>query len=101
GIRDFHVTGVQTCALPIFARRVDPNAQPPWPDVSDAALLESLESWLLPWLEGMTRREHLAKLDLHAALLALLDWNQQQRLEHVEIGRASRRGRVQLAGDAD
>src|SRR5690606_40964500 len=23
GIRDFHVTGVQTCALPIFVRRVD------------------------------------------------------------------------------
>src|SRR5690606_39605256 len=22
GIRDFHVTGVQTCALPIFARRL-------------------------------------------------------------------------------
>src|SRR5690606_39948504 len=31
GIRDFHVTGVQTCALPIFATsRSSPNANPPW-----------------------------------------------------------------------
>src|SRR5690606_27680905 len=29
GIRDFHVTGVQTCALPIFASRDAPTAPPP------------------------------------------------------------------------
>jgi ATP-dependent helicase HrpB len=66
-----------------FARRVDPRAQPAWPDVSDAALLATLEHWLAPWLDGITRRDHLARLDLHAALLALLDWNQQQRLNEI------------------
>src|SRR5690606_41175611 len=25
GIRDFHVTGVQTCALPIYSRYIDPT----------------------------------------------------------------------------
>src|SRR6266511_5748205 len=27
GIRDFHVTGVQTCALPILAKPADPGGQ--------------------------------------------------------------------------
>ena len=30
-----------------------------WPEVGDAALAQSLERWLAPWLEGVTRREHL------------------------------------------
>src|SRR5690606_40770462 len=32
GIRDFHVTGVQTCALPILERQKD-NPWPEWPKV--------------------------------------------------------------------
>jgi ATP-dependent helicase HrpB len=66
-----------------FARRVDPNADPPWPDVSDDALLARLEEWLSPWLDGITRRDHLARLDIHSALSALLDWNGQQRLNEI------------------
>src|SRR5690606_40645383 len=30
GIRDFHVTGVQTCALPISSSRTRPPASPRW-----------------------------------------------------------------------
>ncbi len=52
-----------------------------WPDVSDAALLERLEDWLGPSLAGVTRREHLARLDLAAALAGLLDGAQRSRLE--------------------
>ena len=66
-----------------FARRVDPKAQPAWPNVSDAALVAHLEEWLAPWLDGVTRREHLTRLDLHAALAALTNWNQQQRLNEI------------------
>lgn len=66
-----------------FARRAEPNAQPPWPDVSDTGLLESLDTWLAPWLDGMTRRDHFGRLDLHAALLALIDWTRQQRLAAI------------------
>jgi ATP-dependent helicase HrpB len=66
-----------------FARKAEPNAAKPWPNVSDNGLLDSLEVWLAPWLDGITRRDHLARLDMHAALLALLDWNQQHRLAEI------------------
>ncbi|MCG3114562.1 MAG: ATP-dependent helicase HrpB [Candidatus Manganitrophus sp. SA1] len=52
-----------------------------WPDPSDAALQERLEEWLGPFLTGITRREHLKRLDLLAALKARLNWNQNRRLE--------------------
>ena len=51
-----------------------------WPDLSDAALLSDLEHWLAPYLTGVTRRAHLARLDLGAALRARLTWKQQQSL---------------------
>jgi ATP-dependent helicase HrpB len=53
----------------------------PWPDVSDAALTGSLEAWLAPWLDGVTRREHLARVPLEQALRALLTFEQQRALE--------------------
>lgn len=65
----------------MFAKRFDERAPTPWPDVSDAALMEHLDEWLAPWLNDMSRRDHLARLDLHAILISLLDWNSQQRLE--------------------
>ncbi|TVQ49368.1 MAG: ATP-dependent helicase HrpB [Gammaproteobacteria bacterium] len=65
----------------LLLRAQDADAEPPWPDVSDAALLAGLEHWLGPWLTGMRRREHLARLDLAAVLAGLLDWPQRQRLE--------------------
>ncbi|HKP27746.1 MAG TPA: ATP-dependent helicase HrpB [Dongiaceae bacterium] len=54
-----------------------------WPDLSDAALLASLEEWLAPYLSGMTRRAHLANLDLMDALLSRLDWKQRQALDEL------------------
>ncbi|HMN47163.1 MAG TPA: ATP-dependent helicase HrpB, partial [Povalibacter sp.] len=66
-----------------FARAQDQRAIKPWPAVDDAALLETLEEWLTPWLNGMSRRDHWSRLDLHGALLALLDWDQQQRLADI------------------
>lgn len=53
----------------------------PWPDVSDAALLASLEDWLQPFAAG---RRALADLDadvLDRALQALLPHALQRRLE--------------------
>lgn len=77
----------------IFASRHDQREA--WPDVSDAALLEHLEEWLAPWLTDMSRRDHLNRLDLHAILMSLLDWNAQQRLEafaptHLAVPSGSR-----------
>ncbi len=53
----------------------------PWPAVSDAALTQNLQAWLAPWLEGITRREHLTRLPLNQALLALLSWEQRRDLD--------------------
>ena len=66
----------------------------PWPAVSDAALLESLELWLTPWLEGVTRREHLSRVPLTQALQARLTLAQQRELSewaptHLRLPRGS------------
>ena len=62
-----------------FARAQEPDGA--WPDVSDGALLASLETWLAPWLGGVTRREHFARIDLRGALHGLLDRRAQRRLD--------------------
>lgn len=46
----------------------------PWPDVSDAALLDNAENWLGPWLDGATKRADFARLDVLDMLRALLGW---------------------------
>ncbi|HLS82882.1 MAG TPA: ATP-dependent helicase HrpB [Steroidobacter sp.] len=66
-----------------FARRSGVRAAAPWPDVSDATLQDQLERWLAPYLGDMSRRDHLARLDMHGILLAMLDWGQQQRLNEA------------------
>jgi ATP-dependent helicase HrpB len=44
-----------------------------WPDLSDAALTESIAEWAPPWITGFTRREHFARLDLSNALRSFLN----------------------------
>jgi len=66
-----------------------------WPDVSDMALRETLDDWLGPYLDGITRRDHLTRLDLSAILKNLLGWEQGRRLEeeapmHLEVPSGSR-----------
>ena len=66
-----------------------------WPDVSDDALVASLGAWLGPALSGVRRRSDLKRLDLAAALLALLDWQRRGDLDalaptHVEVPTGSR-----------
>ena len=53
-----------------------------WPDFSDAALLREL-GWLEPFLVGVTRRAHLAKVPLVAALRARLTPQQQRGLDEL------------------
>lgn len=54
-----------------------------WPDVSDAALLERLEDWLLPYLGKVSRLAHFAGLDLQGMLATLLPWPLPQRLDEL------------------
>jgi len=66
-----------------FAREFDTQPPRPWPDVSDSALLATLDEWLAPWLDTMSRRDHLARLDTTGIIAGLLDWNQRQRLDEI------------------
>ena len=47
----------------MFLRRLFPEEG--WPDLSDEALLASLEDWLTPYLAGISRKAHLDRLDMH------------------------------------
>jgi ATP-dependent helicase HrpB len=74
-----------------FLRRLDES----WPDLSDTALLGSLESWLAPFLDKVSRRDHLARIDLGAALKALVPWDKQRTLDrlaptHIDVPSGSR-----------
>ncbi|HGX93957.1 MAG TPA: ATP-dependent helicase HrpB [Candidatus Tenderia sp.] len=75
-----------------FLHRLDGEA---WPDVSDAALEAGAAQWLAPFLHGISRRSHLQRIDLMAALTALLSWQQQRQLEtlaptHISVPSGSR-----------
>jgi len=54
-----------------------------WPDISDAALADSLDRWLAPFLAGMKSRADLAKLGLKAALESMLDRPRRKALEEA------------------
>jgi len=52
-----------------------------WPASDDDSLIASLENWLAPHLQGLTRLNDLASLDLAAILLGWLDWTLKSRLD--------------------
>jgi ATP-dependent helicase HrpB len=54
-----------------------------WPDVSQAALLATLDDWLGPYLDRVRLLQDFKKLDLGAILQALLPWELQQRLKQL------------------
>lgn len=54
-----------------------------WPDVSNDALLATLEHWLLPYLGKVARLSHFGNLDLSSILHNLLPWPLPQRLEEL------------------
>lgn len=52
-----------------------------WPDLSDQALLESLEEWLAPYISKVTRLSHFGQIDLASILRNLLAWPLPQQLQ--------------------
>jgi len=75
-------------------RRWQPTAD--WPDVSEQALLAGLDQWLGPWLDGVTRKDQLKRLNLKTILSSLLQWDQQQRMDelaptHIQVPSGSRK----------
>ena len=67
----------------LFAARVQLlRAQhPDLPDMSDEALLESAENWLLPHLGGLRTAEDWKRFDMTDALRARLDYDQMRRVD--------------------
>lgn len=59
------------------------QGQSEWPELSDTALLASLEQWLMPYLGKVNRLSHFANLDLPSILQALLPWPLPQRLDEL------------------
>jgi ATP-dependent helicase HrpB len=55
----------------------------PWPDMSDDALLDSLETWLLPYLAPVRRLEDFQSLDIKTPLRSLLPWPLPLELERM------------------
>ncbi len=67
----------------LLHRNARPDTGNPWPDVSDAALLATLDSWLLPYLDPVSRLEDFQKLDMKVVLRALLAWPLPLELERL------------------
>jgi len=65
-----------------FARKLDGESSV-WPAASDADLTVTLEAWLAPWLDNITRKEHIARIPLIDVLRSLLTWEQQRELDVV------------------
>jgi ATP-dependent helicase HrpB len=66
-----------------------------WPGMDDATLEAELEEWLAPFLAGVTRREHLSRVDLRAALHARIPPQLASRLDegaptHLPVPSGSR-----------
>ena len=66
-----------------------------WPDLTDATLLITLEHWLGPYLDGISRAGQLQKLDIANILKNKLSWPQLQQLEkeaptHITVPSGSR-----------
>lgn len=55
----------------------------PWPDVSDAALTQNLDTWLGPQLARVRSAQDLRRIDVTAALRALMPWSEAGRLDDL------------------
>ncbi len=62
-----------------FLHKAMPDAG--FPDLSDQALLDSMELWLTPEIQGMTRLEQLKKIHFLSLLENLLDYSSRQKLD--------------------
>ena len=52
-----------------------------WPDLGDAALMESFETWLTPFLVGITRKAHLERLEMLVILKNLVPYELQRLID--------------------
>ncbi len=55
----------------------------PWPDVSDAALLAHVETWLGPELDRVRGTRDLRRIEVAGALRRLLPWSEVSRFDEL------------------
>lgn len=67
----------------LHAQANNSTADNTWPDVSDAALLATLEQWLAPFLTDVRHVRHINMIDLKVALQTLLPWPLPARLDEL------------------
>ncbi|WP_272575451.1 ATP-dependent helicase HrpB [Providencia sp. PROV273] len=72
---------LQLCIRCTLAKQYFPDIN--LPDFDEAALLDSLDEWLEPYLDGITNKQKLQQIDLASLLVNRLDWQQQQWLERM------------------
>src|SRR5438046_3580062 len=88
GIRDWSVTGVQTCALPISG--TGPDGVSINPNLSQDNIPEDVQDWSF---QAFLNSDHAASIDWCKTNLAVTDTPQTY---NSEIGRASCRERVKI-----
>ncbi len=88
GLRQLGIAGLpwspelrQWQARVMLMRRFAVASPEPWPELSDEALAATLEEWVPAWIQGFTRREHFARMDLANALRSRLTYAQGVILE--------------------
>ncbi|MFN5169034.1 MAG: ATP-dependent helicase HrpB [Cyclobacteriaceae bacterium] len=55
----------------------------PWPDVRDEQLLASAAEWLAPFLQGISKRSELQKLNWHDVMMTVLPWSLASSLDRL------------------
>jgi ATP-dependent helicase HrpB len=89
GVRDLGLLPAMTAAARRFLARVRIARQAglDLPDMSEEALLDTLETWLLPHLSQVRSAEDWRRFDLLGPLRLMLDWNQMQALDRSVPGK--------------
>ncbi|WP_234494523.1 ATP-dependent helicase HrpB [Vibrio maritimus] len=76
-----------------------------WPAMSSKDLLANLDEWLLPFMHGVTNAKQLKKVDVVAALEALLGWEKAKQLDewlptHLTVASGNRKKIRYQVGEA-
>ena len=54
-----------------------------WPRVDDEYLLQNLEEWLVPFIQNVSRRAELAKIETPVMIRIILPWELGQKLDSL------------------
>jgi ATP-dependent helicase HrpB len=71
------------CARVELAKKRTLPVASQWPPFDKSTLLQSMEDWLSPWLEGVTRRAHLSRIPLMEALRFRLGMSRLRELDEL------------------